>query len=620
MNPRAGFRLYEAMTNRPTHRWRCALAAAALLLPALPALLSPRLSAAPPAIPVALPAKVAGARATALVFIGTECPISNGYAPTLAALEKRYRGAGVRFVLVHANAGVTHAEAARHARRYGLGALPILLDPDGKLADAVGARKTPEVFLLDRARTLRYAGRIDDRYADRGVPKARVSSNDLQRALDAVLAGRPVAVARTPAVGCAIERPARQTAAKPVAVTYARDVAPILEANCRSCHRTGEIGPFPLETFADAKRWAQNIVSVTETRRMPPWKPVPGHGEFAGERRLSDTQIDTLRRWAEAGAPPGDLSHLPPPPKLAAGWALGKPDLILTMPEAWRTPAEGKDVYRCFVLPTGLTENRDVVGVEIRPGNKSVVHHVLVYVDTEGRARAKDAADPGAGYTSFSGPGFTETGEMGGWAPGNIPRFLPAGIGRPLPRNADIIVQVHYHATGRPEEDRTSIGLHFARGPVERRLRVFPVIGRKLRIPPGEANFRVTGSVPVPFDAKAIAITPHMHLLGKTMKLTLTLPDGTTKPLIYVDDWDFRWQDTYFYKEPVSLPKGARIDLEATYDNSAGNPRNPHSPPQLVTWGEETTDEMSIGFVNFVVENENDPIARLLSGLRGRRN
>lgn len=614
------------MRMRSTRRWFYQLAACLPLAALL--LISPLLAAAPPkTVAGELSLKdasgatrrldqVAGARATVFLFIGTKCPISNSYAPEFAALEKAYGPKGVRLVLVYPDPHATAAETAKHTRSYRLSHLPILLDTEQKLADALGARVTPEAFLLDKGRTVRYAGRIDDGYADRGQRRARVSSRDLRTALDAVLGGKSVAAPRTKAVGCSIERAATRVASS--GPTYARDVAPILQANCQSCHRAGEIGPFPLESYEDARRWAQNIVAVTASRRMPPWKPVAGHGDFQGVRRLTDTQIATLKRWADAGAPLGDKKTLPPPPRFARGWALGTPDLVLTMPKAWRVPAEGKDVYRCFVLPTNLTENRDVVGVEIRAGNKSVVHHVLVYVDDKGRARARDAADPGPGYTSFSGPGFNPTGEMGGWAPGNIPRFLPEGIGRPLPKGADIILQVHYHANGKPEEDRTSIGLHFAKKPVARHLRVFPVLGRNLRIPPGESNFRVTGGIPVPFDARAIAVTPHMHLLGRTMKLTATLPDGTTKPLVFVDDWDFKWQDTYFYKEPIRLPKGSRIELEATYDNSDKNPRNPNNPPKLVTWGEETTDEMAIGFINYIVEDEKDPRAQAMDAASRR--
>ena len=564
-------------------------------------------------------AQVAGKRATVLVFLGTECPVSNKYAPTVAALERQYRAKGVRFVAVYPNAAVTGPEAAKHARAFGLGGLPLALDGQQALADRVGATVTPEAVVLDAHRTVHYVGRIDDRYVARGKAQARVVEKSLQNALDAVLAGGQVRAKPAPAVGCVIERAAKTAKVTYTGPTYARDVAPILQANCQSCHRAGEIGPFPLENFENARAMAANIAAVTGAKRMPPWKPVAGHGDFEGVRRLTDARIKTLRAWADAGAPQGDPKELPPAPRFPQGWTLGKPDLVLTMAEPWKTPAAGEDVYRCFVLPTGLAEDKDVVAVEIRPGNKRVVHHVLVYVDTQGRARTKDEAAPGSGYTSFGGPGFLPNGEMGGWAPGNLPRFLPDGIGRPLPKAADLIVQVHYHPTGKPEEDVTSIGLYFARKPVAKRLRTFPIIGNPLRIPPGEKNYVATGGVPVPFDAKAIAVTPHMHLLGRSMKMTATLPDGATKPLVYVNDWDFNWQETYLYKEPVALPKGTQIKLEATFDNSAENPRNPNSPPKLVKWGEGTADEMCIGFVNYIVDNEDDPTVRLLDGLLGGR-
>jgi hypothetical protein len=393
-------------------------------------------------------------------------------------------------------------------------------------------------------------------------------------------------------------------------------VAPILNANCVSCHRTGEIGPFALERYEDAKRWAANIVEVTQTKRMPPWKAVPGHGDFVGERRLTDAQVKTLKAWADAGAPAGDLKQTAPAPRFAQGWMLGQPDLVLKMPQPWTVEADGKDLYRCFVLPTNLAQDVDVTAVEVRPGNKSVVHHVLIYVDTQGRARQKDAAEPGFGYTSFSGPGFTPDGEMGGWAPGNLPRHLPDGIGRPLPAGSDVILQVHYNPSGKQEQDATQIGLYFAKKPVAKRLRTFPVVA-PVNIPAGEANHKTRATFPIPFDAQAITVMPHMHLLGRTIKMDVTAPDGATRPLIAINDWDFNWQDTYTYQQPVRLPKGGTITLEATYDNSTSNPRNPHSPPQPVRWGEKTTDEMCIGFIGYVVDNENDPVVKILDAVLG---
>lgn len=560
-----------------------------------------------------------GKRATTLLFVGTECPISNRYTPEYVVLAREYAARGVAVVLVYSNTGTTPEAAAKHAAAYGLKGLPRLLDTDQRLADRFGATLTPEAVVLDVHRKVRYRGRVDDGYAARGKAKGTgASRRDLRDALDAILANKPVKTPRTQVVGCAIERtkPVSASASALTGPTYAADIAPIVSQNCQSCHRPGEIGPMPLVTYEDAKRWAVNIAQVTSEKQMPPWKPVSGHGQFLGERRLTEAQILTLGKWAKAGAPRGDVTKLPPAPKYPEGWTLGKPDLVLNMPSKWRVAPSGPDVYRCFVLPTSLAEDKDVVAVQFRAGNKSVVHHVLGYIDTTGKAREKDAADEGAGYTSFGGPGFLPSGELGGWAPGNIPRFLPEGIGRTLPAGSDVVIQVHYHPTGKSEDDITSVGLYFAKKPITKRLRTLPLAIRRLDIPPGEASHKVSQTYPVPFDATAISITPHMHFLGKFFEMKVTLPDGTEQPLVRIDDWDFQWQDSYFYRQPLKLPQGSRITLEATFDNSEANPRNPHSPPQRVTWGEKTTDEMCIGFLSFITDDESSPLLRLMDRRR----
>jgi len=289
------------------------------------------------------------------------------------------------------------------------------------------------------------------------------------------------------------------------------------------------------------------------------------------------------------------------------------------MPEEFTIPANGNDIYRCFVLPTNLTEDKDVVAVEYRAGNKAVVHHCLGFLDVNGDAHKKDAEDPGQGYLSFGGPGFTPAGELGGWAPGNLPRFTPEGIGRPLPKGSDVVLQVHYHPNGREEKDKTQIGIYFAKKPIQKKLRVIPVPIRQLEIPAGDAAYTLSRTYPVPIDIEALFIAPHMHLLGNKFEMIVTLPDGIVKPMVKIDDWDFRWQDTYAYQTPLKIPKGSTITLTASYNNSPTNPRNPNSPPKKVTWGEGTTDEMCIGFIGFVATNENDPLLRIFDSMLSRR-
>jgi hypothetical protein len=557
-----------------------------------------------------------GAKGTAIVFVGTSCPIANGYAPEFAALARAVTPRGGRLILAYPNPDEA-ADIPLHRKKFGLTETVAVIDEDQALANALKANLTPEVFVFDGAGALRYSGRVDDRYVDRGKPTgSEARTKDLAAAMDAVLAGKPIASTKTQAFGCFIERTRKVASTGP---TYARDVAPILNKNCVSCHRSGEIGPMPFQTFEQARRYATNIASVVQRAYMPPWKPVAGHGEFQSERRLTPSEIQTLDAWAKAGTPAGDMTFAPTPPTFTEGWALGKPDLILKMPEAYRVPVSGPDLYRCFVLPTGLTEDKQVVAVEYRPGNKSVVHHIIGYIDTQGQGRKRDAADPGQGYTQFGGPGFMPSGELAGWVPGYTAQPLPDGIARLLPSGSDLVMQVHYHPTGKPELDQGQVGIYFAKKPAKKLLRVLPLIQTKLDIPPGEKSFPVTQNLTVPFDARAVFIVPHMHLLGKTIRVDAAMPDGSQKPMLKIDDWDFNWQDMYTYQTAVALPKGTKLTLTATYDNSKENPRQPRPEPARVTWGEETTDEMCIAFIGFVADNENDPMIKLMDSVLQRR-
>ena len=384
-------------------------------------------------------------------------------------------------------------------------------------------------------------------------------------------------------------------------LTFTKDIAPILFANCASCHRTGEVAPFTLTSYADVAKRAKTIASVVGKRVMPPWKAAPGP-VYVDECRLTEDQIGVIQQWAAEGVKEGNAA-LPALPKFPDGWRNGEPDLVIEMPEAFTIPAEGRDIYRNFVIPTGFTEDKWLAAVEIRPGNRRVVHHVLVHLDVSGKARELDAKDPGPGYRTGGGVGFPSAGQIGGWAPGNVARRSPDGIGVNVPKHSDIVIQVHYNLNGKPETDRTKVGLYFAKGPVDQRARLFPLASR-INIPAGEADYRVTSSMPVPADVTLRSVMPHMHLLGREMKVFATLPDGTELPLVHVPEWDFNWQNSYAFAEPVKLPRGSKVTLEARYDNSAANPRNPNSPPNAVRWGEQTTDEMCLAYLNFTVDSE----------------
>ena len=380
------------------------------------------------------------------------------------------------------------------------------------------------------------------------------------------------------------------------APTFSKDIAPILFQNCASCHRPGQVAPFSLLNYTDAAKRAKLIAAVTTSHYMPPWKPESGYGHFTGERRLSDSEIRLISEWAKAGAPEGDAKDLPKPPVFQSGWFAGNPDLTLTLPAPSEVAADGPDQFRCFVLPYQGDAEKFVKSMEFRAGNPRVVHHALLFVDTSGRAKQLDATTPEPGYSCFGGPGFVPGGLLGGWAPGALPRQLPEGLATTIPKGADLVVQIHYHPSGKPESDKSVIGLRFTGAPSVGLTSV--VLGsRKIDIPAGDSHYEVKTSVVIPEDVKAIGITPHAHYLCRDMKVTAHLPDGTVTPLIWIKDWDFNWQGNYSFAEPVALPKGTRVALDYVYDNSSGNPRNPSNPPKRVTFGEQTTDEMALAFM-----------------------
>jgi thiol-disulfide isomerase/thioredoxin len=537
--------------------------------------------------------KAPGNGATVLVFYSSECPISNAYSPTLNQLVREFPAHALKFVGVCVDPDLSDAEVAAHARDFGL-KFPLARDRHGSLAARLGAKVTPEAFVIDAGERVRYHGRIDDQFAARQRRNAHPMTHELRDAIAAVLAGQAVAADHVAAVGCPIPEPAR--AAGPP--TFTRDVAPIVQKHCQECHRRGQVGPFPLETYEQARKRALDIAAVIEERRMPPWKPAPGVGpKFQNNRSLPPPAVAVVSAWVEAGAPEGNPADLPPPPRFGDDWVLGTPDLVLVPEADFAIPPAGEDIYRCFVVPTDLPDDVYLSAIEYRPGNRRVVHHMLSYVDTRGEARKKDAADPGPGYACFAGPGVEVHGDLGGWAPGNEPSRLPDGIGRSLPRKADVIIQVHYHPSGKPETDRSRVGLHFARKPVRQVLHWNFAANLDFALPPGESNIEVKASWPVPVDLEARAVTPHMHLLGRDIRMSVLYPDGRNQDLVQIDNWDFNWQNTYYFDHPLDLPKGSVVKVIAHYDNSADNPRNPHHPPKLVKWGEGTSDEMCIGFI-----------------------
>jgi len=407
-------------------------------------------------------------------------------------------------------------------------------------------------------------------------------------------------------------------AAQKSAVTFSETIAPIVYANCVTCHRPGEAAPFSLITYEDVRRRGKLLVTVTQQRLMPPWQAAHGYGDFEGERRLADDQITAIAAWVDAGMPQGDLARMPPLPTFPDGWHLGTPDLVLRMTEPFDVPASGPDVFRNFVIPSRLTEDKWVRAVEFRPSARAAVHHALFAYVPGGSLRAANGADGRPGFRGLAPIGLTGrggggSGPLGGWAVGGTPRFLPDGQALPMARNADVVLQMHFHPTGKAEREQSTIGIYFAKSPPERRMSNLQLpglfgVGAGIDIPAGERAYAIESSATMPTDVKLFAVNPHAHYLGKEMKATATLPDGTTRPLLWIQDWDFNWQDGYNYKEPVVLPKGTRIDVTIVYDNSDANPRNPSNPPRRVQWGEQSTDEMgTIGFLLQPVRREDEP-------------
>lgn len=546
------------------------------------------------------------AKAVVVAFLSADCPMSNNYLPALADVAAKYADKGVAVVGVFPDPDTTAAQLTAHAKEYRV-AFPLLRDEAHAAVAALGPRVTPEVFVLDGTFTLRYRGRIDDGYAGRLKPKPTTTRHDLVAALDEVLAGKPVGVPETKAFGCRINELAKKDAPA-AAVTFHKDVLPVLQAHCQSCHRPGQVGPFSLTSYKQAARWADACLEEVQAKKMPPWKPET-NDLLTGARTLPPGAIKVLEAWVEQGMPEGNPADAPPPAKFADGWTLGEPDLVLEVPAEMTVGATGRDLFRVVVLPTNLPEDRYIAAMEVKPGNARVVHHTLQMIDTTGQARKLQAAaqekarpgdaDRGPGYTVPMGWGFlpNPANMLGGWAPGLLPKRLPDGIGQLLPKGADVCVQFHYHRTGKEEKDRTKIGFYFARGEVTQRYRSLAVTGLFRTIPAGETAYQVESSWRLTDAVDVYRLVPHMHLLGKNIELAATLPGEPERVLIRLPEWDYNWQEQYELKEPLTLPKNTILTVRATFDNSTGNPNNPTSPPKAVRFGEQTTDEMCFVFV-----------------------
>ena len=402
----------------------------------------------------------------------------------------------------------------------------------------------------------------------------------------------------TGVLGASSAKPAaRQTSsAVPAQVTYNRDIAPIIFHACATCHRPGEAAPFSLLTNSDVKKHARQIVDVTQSHAMPPWLPEPQELKFADELRLSDAEINLMRRWVEQGAVEGDAADLPPAPKFVEGWRLGEPDLILTAEKPLTLPPQGTDTYWNFIFPVPIKETRWVKAIEIRPGDKRYVHHANILVDRAGATRKRETS-PGAGFGGMEirieSQVFDPDSHLLFWKPGTVPYVEPEGMALRLDKGTDLILNTHLQPSGKPEVIQPSIGIYFTPHAATKLPMLLQLENDlKLDIPAGQKDFLVTDEFTLPIDVELMAIYPHAHYLGKDMQAFATLPDGTKKTLIHIPHWNLNWQAVYRYAEPVRLPKGTTVSLRYVYDNSEENTLNPNHPPVRVVGGNRSSDEM----------------------------
>ena len=543
-----------------------------------------------------------GEKATVIALTSITCPLCRKFGPSLARVEAPYRERGVKFVFVNVSGTDTVADMRKQAADLGFKGL-YLNDAEHRITASLVAHTTTEVFVIDAGNTLVYRGAVSDQYGvgfSHNEPRQRF----LEEALDATLAGRAPAVLATNSPGCAIEPPKANAPSTAETITYARDIARIIQNSCVECHRAGGVGPFALDSFEAVSRRANMIRAVTEEGTMPPWFAAPlgdahAPSPWSNDRGLSDAEKSRIAAWIEAGKPEGARADLPLQRAYPEGkWTIGTPDAVFQLPEPIAIKAEGTMPYQNVLVPTNLAEDRWVKAVQIVPSDPSVVHHVLVFVLDE-----KTASDPVARLRL----GADEAG--GYWAayvPGNDAYVLGDGFARRLPAKSSLLFQIHYTPNGKATEDQMKIGIVFTDETPKHLVRTASVVDRRIAIPPGAANHRETAQLRVPADAKVLAFMPHMHVRGKAYRYEFEPADGgARRMLLDIPNYDFNWQLRYELREPLDVPKGSVIHGTAWYDNSANNPANP-DPKRTVRWGPQTDDEMMLGYIEYYLVDE-DP-------------
>ena len=525
-------------------------------------------------------------KALVIAFTNTHCPVCRKYGPRLAALEKRFAPRGVGFLFVNPSPEEDPARIRQQAAAWGFQG-PYVHDTKSALTTPLGTRTTGEVFVLDAARTLRYRGAVDDQHGvgwSRDAPRVHL----LAAALEHVLAGTRPDPAATSAPGCLVG--GAPTASASPDITWHEDVSRIVQHRCLPCHRAGESAPFVLQDHADVKAKAAMIRWVVEERRMPPWFAGPGSLPMKNDHDLTPRERKELLAWIDAGCPEGDPKAAPLPRSFESGWRIGTPDVIYRLPKEQHIPATGTVRYRYVDVDAKLTEDRWVQAFEVRPTSPQVVHHVLVFCQyPKDHPRYRDRPQDRFGLRGY----------FAAMVPGQGHVRYPAGTAKFMPRGTRLRFQLHYTTNGTAATDRTELGLIFAKEKPAREVRTTAVSTVRFRIPPGAANHRVSSTYMLPLDATLLGFTPHMHLRGKSYRYDLLLPDGTRKLLLDVPRYDFNWQLHYALRQPLRVPAGSRIKGTAHYDNSADNPANP-DPTATVGHGEQTWDEMMIGYIDWV--------------------
>jgi peroxiredoxin len=516
-----------------------------------------------------------------VAFLGVECPLANLYAPSLAELAKHYQGKSVAFIAVNSNAQDTLDQTRAQARANGL-TFPVLKDAGNVVADVFGAERTPEVFVLDAQRTVRYRGMLDDQYGYR-ERRSRPTKTYVADAVDALLKSGTIPVAETQVQGCHIGRVTK--ASETAKTSYYRDVLPILQNRCQQCHRKGEIGPFALSDYEVVRNWGPTLRDAVTERRMPPWPADRKIGKFSNDISLSDQEIKALTEWVDEGCPQGDIAEKPPAKQFVDGWNIGKPDRTFNMPETYHVPATGVIEYKNFVVSPVFTKDTWVQAVECRFGNRSIVHHMLVLLDYP-----KDHAKSQDGLIN----GFFAAG-----APGSTYFTFPKGYAKKIPKGARLRFQMHYTPNGTPGEDVSKFGIVLAKGSSFREVQTFALGKPDILIPAGDADHMEWASQPVPSDITLTTLMPHLHVRGKSFAFFLERPNGEREPLLSLPRWDFNWQYQYELSEPLTVPRGCKLVVEAHWDNSANNPNNIF-PLVDARFGEQTFDEMFIGYINAI--------------------